>query len=63
MNPPLSFNLPNVWQKMALLAGFSVTLYDYLLMFDDEVKYVWEGRKSLSWSDYSYDAQKELTNE
>ncbi|KAF9651167.1 hypothetical protein BDM02DRAFT_979028 [Thelephora ganbajun] len=33
--------------KHTLFITTTLTLYDYLLMFDDEIRYVWKGRKSL----------------
>jgi len=38
--------------KYLLTSSIALTLYDYLLMFDDEIRYVWRGRKT--WIFYLY---------
>ncbi|KAF9646553.1 hypothetical protein BDM02DRAFT_3118497 [Thelephora ganbajun] len=38
--------------KYILISAIAITLYDYLLTFDDEIRYVWRGRKT--WIFYLY---------
>lgn len=38
--------------KYILIAAIALTLYDYLLTFNDEIRYVWRGRKT--WISYLY---------
>ncbi|KAF9646546.1 hypothetical protein BDM02DRAFT_3188752 [Thelephora ganbajun] len=38
--------------KYILISAIAVTLYDYLLTFNDEIRYVWRGRKT--WIFYLY---------
>jgi len=38
--------------KYLLSSTLTLTLYDYLLMFNDEIRYVWRGRKT--WIFYLY---------
>lgn len=38
--------------KYILIAAIALTFYDYLLTFNDEIRYVWRGRKT--WISYLY---------
>jgi len=38
--------------KCVMISAIALTLYDYFLTFDDEVRYVWRGRKT--WVSYLY---------
>lgn len=47
MTIPIIIEPQTLIRKASLFVSVSATLYDYLLVFDDEIQYVWKGRKSL----------------